>query len=88
MKPEGRIALAKRIGNALAEAQLAALDGLGATAALGAAACSGFEQVGHAVRILRGGTFRRTCPGRAAAAIAMAHTSAGKSGTPAVRRGE
>jgi hypothetical protein len=54
MKPQGCLALPKEIWNALTEAQISALDGLGAAAALGATGCGGFKQVGHAGRILGG----------------------------------
>jgi hypothetical protein len=42
MEPQRHLAIAKRIGQTLAEAQLAALDNLSATAALGATASGGF----------------------------------------------
>src|SRR5256884_7863242 len=48
MEPQRHLALAKGIGQALAETQLSPLDGLAAAAALGAAAGGGFEEVGHA----------------------------------------
>jgi hypothetical protein len=51
MKPQGRLALPKEIGHALAEAQLCALDGPGAAAAFGATGRSEFKQVGHPGRI-------------------------------------
>jgi hypothetical protein len=51
VKPKGHLSLPEEIGKALAEAQLSALDGLAASAALGATACSGFKEVGHTGRI-------------------------------------
>jgi len=48
MEPQRHLALRKGVGQALAEAQLPALDGLSAAAALGAAASGGFEEVRHA----------------------------------------
>jgi predicted N-acetyltransferase YhbS len=53
MKPQRHLALAKGIGQALAETQLAALNGPGTAAALGATASGRFEEVGHAARISR-----------------------------------
>jgi hypothetical protein len=54
MKPQGGLPLPKEIGNTLTEAQIPTLDRLGAAAALGAAAGSGFKQLSHAGRILAG----------------------------------
>src|SRR5712671_3808157 len=47
MEPHRHLALGKGVGQALAEAQLCTLDSLAAATALGAAARSGFEKVGH-----------------------------------------
>src|SRR6266581_2921680 len=58
MEPQRHLALRKGVGQALAEAQLPALEDLSAAAALGAAASGGFEEVGHA-----GNTPRATPPG-------------------------
>jgi hypothetical protein len=55
MKPQGHLSLSKQVGEALAEAQLSALDEPGAAAAPGATACSGYKEVGHAGRISQGG---------------------------------
>src|SRR5881296_1149500 len=44
MEPHSHLALRKGVGQALAEAQLATLDGLNAAAALGATAGGGFEE--------------------------------------------
>src|SRR3989475_6740289 len=48
MEPHGHLAFRKRVGKALAEAQLSTLDGLSAAAAPGATARGGFEEVRHA----------------------------------------
>src|SRR2546426_7380447 len=48
MEPHGHLAFRKRVGKALAEAQLSTLDSLAAAAAPGATARGGFEEVRHA----------------------------------------
>src|SRR6266540_5992003 len=48
MEPQRHLALRKGVGQALAEAQLSALEDLSAAAALGAAARGGFEEMRHA----------------------------------------
>src|SRR5258706_9168175 len=47
MEPYRHLALRKRVGQALAEAQLSTLNNLSAAAALGATASRRFEKVGH-----------------------------------------
>src|SRR5262245_10876470 len=53
VKPDRHLAFGERIGQALAEPQLAALDRAAAAAALGAAARGGLEDVGHPGRIAK-----------------------------------
>ena len=43
MKPQRHLSLPKEVGKAFAEAQVSALDGPGAAAALGATACGGYK---------------------------------------------
>src|SRR6266536_926709 len=58
MKPQSHLSLPEEVGKALTEAQLAALDGLGAAATLGAAACGGCKEMCHSARIFQVGAGR------------------------------
>jgi hypothetical protein len=75
MKPQGGLTLPKEIGNTLTEAQIPALDRLGAAAALGAAAGSGFKQLTHAGRILAGRQGANRAAGRHHRALRVHHSN-------------